>query len=84
MKHTPIADYHVIQLDLTLTFMRNIKNENILYVGGAEQMLELLNKSAERIKNIDIDELKTEFWELSNEFNDPTRLKNIYKVKGFL
>lgn len=81
MKHTPIADYQVIQLELTLTFLRNIKNEDIFYIGGAEQILDLLNKCVERIKNTDVDELKTEFWELSNEFNNPTRLRNIYKVK---
>lgn len=81
MRHTPFTDSYVEEFRLCLSLLHTIEGQECIYLGGAEQILDSLQRNIDRLEKMDIDKLKSEFWDLSNEFNDPTRLRNIYKVK---
>ncbi len=81
MRHTPLTDTSILTIEIILHFLQTIDDELVFYPEGAKSIIELLDHHIASLNRVNIDEIKEEFWDLSNEFQDPIRLKNIYKVK---
>jgi hypothetical protein len=81
MKHTPLTDASTVDINSTLYMLQCLEDKEVLYVEGGSKIIEVFETHISDFTKISIDNIKEEFWELANEFQDPVRLKNIYKVK---
>jgi len=81
MKHTPLTDANIVDINSILDFLLCMEDENVLFPEGGQKLIEVFGSHINDIARVNIDNIKEEFWDLANEFQDPVRLKNIYKVK---
>jgi DNA-dependent RNA polymerase auxiliary subunit epsilon len=81
MKHTPLTDRNIYDINTIIEFLNTLKDENVLYEKGTTRILELFDVYLNLTKKIGQDEIKSEFWDLANDFKYPVRLKSIYKIK---
>ena len=81
MKHTPLTDTNIVDINSTLYMLQYLDDKFVLYQEGGPKILEIFESHISGLERVNIDNIKEEFWDLSNEFQDPVRLRNIYKVK---
>lgn len=81
MKHTPLTDRNIYDINTILGFLDTLVDDQVVYEQGAPKIIELFDIYNKLAKTITIDDVKSEFWDLANEFNNPIRLKHIYEVK---
>lgn len=81
MKHTPLTDQGIYNINTIIVFLDTLKDEEVFYKEGGPKIIELFDYYFKLTLKIEIDAIKSEFWDLSNDFTDPQRLKNIYKIK---
>lgn len=81
MTHTPLTDKNSSDINNIINFLQTLVDEHVIYPEGGKKIIELFEVYIDVMTRIKPDDVKTEFWDLSNEFMDPIRLKEIYNVK---
>ena len=81
MRHTPLTDQNAYNVNLIIGFLDTLTDEMVVYNEGSPKIREMFDGYLKIAANIQLDDIKSEFWELSNDFEVPKRLRDIYQIK---
>jgi len=81
MRHTALTDQNVYNINMIIGFLDTLVDEMVVYEQGAPKIKEMFDTYVRIAESIKLDDIKTEFWELANDFEAPMRLRNIYQIK---
>lgn len=81
MKHTEITDKAIAIIKTTIYTIDSFNDKRSLVLYATELYTKNLHNRFIELSEIDLDGIKSEFWEVCNDFSDINSLKRIYEIK---
>jgi len=81
MKHTPVANIAVADIESSLLFIEVLKSSLAASSEDVDSLIKTLGVQSNTLRQLDIEGVKEEFWSIASELENPERLRNIYEVK---
>lgn len=81
MKHTPVANIAVADIESSLLFIEVLKSSVAASSEDVDSLIKTLGVHSNTLKQIDTEGVKAEFWSIAEGLEDPERLRRIYEVK---